>query len=69
LAEKIWYCVMRVETYRIAYLGQSAAEAVKATDETTYCASAAVMGDAERLAAIGTGKLTQRLRAAQRHLR
>jgi hypothetical protein len=69
LGEKLWYCVMRAETYRIAYLGQNAAEAQQATDETTYCASAATIGEAQRRAAMGTGKLTQRLRAEQRHLR
>jgi hypothetical protein len=61
-----WYCIMRAENYRIVYVGRSMTEAQKATDEATCCAASRTLGEARRLAAIGAGKLTQCLRAAQR---
>jgi hypothetical protein len=60
-----WHCVIQAKTYRTLYLGTDAALANEKTVAHAYHAEADTPGDAERLAAIGAGKLTQRLRAEE----
>jgi hypothetical protein len=63
----IWYCVVRSGDYRMLYLGKDRAEAMKHLNEQSFLAEGPNLGDAQRFAAIGAGKLTQERRASENH--
>ena len=60
-----WYCVVRSGDYRMLYLGKDREEAMRHSNEQTFLAEGPNLGDAQRFAAIGAGKLTQERRASE----
>ena len=60
-----WYCVVRSGDYRMLYLGKDREEALRHSNEQSFCAEGPNLGDAQRFAAIGAGKLTQERRASE----
>ena len=53
----VWYCVISTSDLRMVYLGTGEAEAITMTRPHMYCATAATMGEAQRIAAIEAGQI------------
>jgi len=61
-----WYCVLKVRDYRLLYLGDDEKAAKRAASlKGTHCATGTTLGNAQKLAAIGVGKLHQQAKRAK----
>jgi hypothetical protein len=61
MPQKTWYCVVRSGDYQLLYAGTDKSAADAKTNDRTFLGQGENLGQAQRAAALGAGKLTQHL--------